>query len=75
MSGVNGVLVPAYEWGALWDGLKKEVGEIGATCYNFQLKSLFVRYIISVNVYIKLIIRVNKMYHTIDISYCNQIDI
>ena len=31
----------------------------------------YVRCIISANVYVKFIIRVNKMYHTIDIPYCS----
>ena len=48
------------------------VRETGDNCYNFQLKSLFGqkfdRYIISLNVYIKFIIHVNKIYHTIDIT-------
>ena len=33
-----------------------------------------VRCFIYVNVYIKFIIRVNKMYHTIDILYCSYVD-
>ena len=48
------------------------LGETGASCYNFQLKSLFLKYvrcIIYVNVFIECIIPVNKMYHTIDIPY------
>ena len=52
-----------------------EVGETGASCYNFQLQSLFcekyVRCIIFVNAYIKYIIRGNKMYHIIDIPCCS----
>ena len=55
--------------------LDPTVGETGASLYKVQLKSPFcekcVRYIIYVNVYIKFIIRVNKMYHTIDIPYCS----
>ena len=51
-----------------------DVGEIGASCYNFQLKSeKYVRYIISVNAYITFIIRVNAMYHTTDIPYCSYV--
>ena len=53
----------------------RRVWETGASCYNFKLKSLFDRCIISVNAYIKCIIRVNKMYHTIDIPYCSYVDI
>ena len=59
------------------DSLQKfsYVGETGANCYNFKLNSLFVKNmldsLLSVNVYIKFIIRVNKMYHTIDIPYCS----
>ena len=37
----------------------RQVGETGASCYNF---------IISVNAYIKFIIRTNKMHRTIDVS-------
>ena len=47
------------------------VWETNVSCYNFQLKSLFyVKYvicIISVNVYMECIIRINKVYHTNDI--------
>ena len=51
------------------------VEETGVSYYNFQLTSFFgeeyVRCIISVNVYIKFIIRVNKTYYTIDIPHCS----
>ena len=49
-------------------------GEVGRGD-NFQLKSLYcekyVGCIISVKVCMTFIIRVNKMYHTIDIPYCS----
>ena len=51
------------------------VGDTGASCYTFQLKSLFcekyVRCIMYINVYIKFSIRINKMYHIINIPYCS----
>ena len=63
-------------------------GETGASCYNFQLKSLFVKSMLdelflstyTVNLlfkfyllFIKFIIRVNKLYQTIDIPNCSSI--
>ena len=43
------------------------LGETGVSCYNCQLKSLFVKGMLDALflLYIKLIIHVNKMYHQI----------
>ena len=51
-----------------------QIGETGASCYNFLLVTFYEKYIrciISVNAYIQFIIHVNKMYDNIDIPYCS----
>ena len=54
------------------------VGETGASCCNLQLKSFFCetydRCIIYVKVYVNFIIRVNKIYHMIDIPFSSYAD-
>ena len=43
--------------------VRASMGKTGASCYICQLKSLFEKKIItSVNVYIKCIVRINKVY-------------
>ena len=48
-------------------------GETGVSYNNYQVKTVFcvmnVMRVISVNIYIRCIIRINKMYYTNDIPY------
>lgn len=58
--------------------LHKFVGETKASCYYFQLVTFcetYDRCIISVDVYIKFTIRVNKIYYAIDIPRCSKVDV
>ena len=55
------------------------VVETGASCYNFQLKSLLVKSMLdalflSTYALYTFIIPVNKMYHAVDITYYNLVD-